>query len=105
MIMNTEELKIIVELITGMSGDAKFAFVAYLICAKIVPIVLGWTGGLILACMGVKLLNKLILCIPDTKCLILAMNCLGMDTDWVTDKKRAVFLKKIGTLTGKDTVS
>ena len=43
--MNTEELQIIVDLITGMSGDAKFAFIAYLLCAKIVPIVFGCATG------------------------------------------------------------
>jgi hypothetical protein len=48
-----------------MSGDAKTAFIAYLLCMKILPTIIGWTGGLFIAKMVLSVVKKLVDLIPS----------------------------------------
>jgi len=55
-----EELKTIVEMLQGMTNTALWGFIAYLVTAKIVVLVLGWSGGIALACILSKRICELV---------------------------------------------
>ena len=60
-----EEIKLITEAMQSLSGTALYAFMAYLILGKLIPIVIGWGCGLTLACILSKRIVSLIqVCVP-----------------------------------------
>ena len=58
----TEELKIVADLISGMSGDAKSMFIWYIVLVKLVPYILGSCVFLALVFMSYKATIKGIYC-------------------------------------------
>lgn len=62
----TKEIKLITEALSGLSGTALHAFVWYLIAGKLLPVIIGWAGGITLLCILVHFFRHLAITLGES---------------------------------------
>lgn len=59
--MNTEQLKLVIEMISGLGAGTKEAFIIWVVAHEILPTVLTFVGLMVLLFIAFKLLGRLLL--------------------------------------------